>query len=72
MVVKADALSVKGKGAGWTYTLDEAVQGRVAIRLGLGDVAWCADAAARIDLVDQFEGQRSSPSPLVCPIYAAP
>jgi hypothetical protein len=72
VVVKADALTVKGRGAGWAYTLDEAEQGRVAVRLGLGDVAWCANAAARIDLVDQFEGQKSSPPPPVCPISAAP
>ncbi len=72
VVLKADAITVKGKGAGWTYTLDESQQDRVAVRLGLGDVAWCADAGPRIDLVDRFEGQKSSPAPLVCPIVDAP
>jgi hypothetical protein len=79
VVVKTDALSVKGKGPGWTYTLDEAQQGRIAVRMGLGDVAWCTDAPARLsgtppssarsDHPDRFDGQRSAPPPLVCPIY---
>ena len=34
VVVKTDALSVKGKGPGWDYTLDEA-QGRVGVRVRL-------------------------------------
>ncbi len=82
VVVKADALSVKGKGPGWTYTLDEAQQRRVAVRLRLGDVAWCADAAARtsgtppssarFDQVDKFDGAPSAPSPPVCPIHDTP
>jgi len=82
VVVKTDALSVKGKGPGWTYTLDEALQGRVGVRVRLGDVAWCADAAARtigtppsstrFDHVDKFDGQRSAPPPRVCPIYDTP
>jgi hypothetical protein len=82
VVVKTDALTVKGKGPGWTYTLDEPLQGRVAVRVRLGDVAWCADAAARtsgtppssarFDHVDRFDGQPSSPPPPVCPIYDTP
>jgi hypothetical protein len=73
---------VKGKGPGWTYTLDEAPQGRVGVRVRLGDVAWCADAAARtsgtppsstrFDHVDKFDGQRAAPPPRVCPIYDTP
>ena len=56
----------EGHGPGWTYTLDEAPQGRVGVRVRLGDVAWCADAAARtsgtppsstrFDHVDKFDG----------------
>jgi hypothetical protein len=82
VVVKTDALSVKGKWPGWNYTLDEALQGRVGVRLRLGDVAWCADAAARtsgappsstrFDRVDRFDGQRSAVPPPVCPIYDTP
>jgi hypothetical protein len=82
VVVKTDALSVKGKGPEWTYTLDEPLQGRVAVRVRLGDVAWCADAPARssgtppsstrFDHVDRFDGQRSAPPPPVCPIYDTP
>jgi hypothetical protein len=81
-VVKTDALSVNGHGPGWTYTLDEERQGRVGVRLRLGDVAWCADAAARtsgtppsstrFDHVDKFDGQPSAPPPRVCPIYDTP
>ena len=65
-----------------TYTLDEALQGRVGVRVRLGDVAWCADAAARtsgtpasstrFDHVDKFDGQPSAPPPRVCPIYDTP
>ena len=40
VLVKTDALSVKGSGPGWLYTLDEALQGRVGVRVRLGDVAW--------------------------------
>jgi hypothetical protein len=82
VVVKTDAISVKGKGPGWTYTLDEPLQGRVAVRVRLGDVAWCADVAARtsgtppastrFDHVDKFDGQPSAPPPSVCPIYDTP
>jgi hypothetical protein len=82
VVVKTDALTVKGKGPGWTYSLDEPAQGRVAIRVRLGDVAWCTDAgsrtggtppsSARYDHVDRFDGQRSAPPPTVCPIYDTP
>src|SRR5262249_19716059 len=82
VVVKADALSVKGKGPGWTYTLDEALQGSVGVRVRLGDVAWCVDAAARttaprpsstrFDHIDKFNGQPSAPPPRVCPIYDTP
>jgi hypothetical protein len=82
VIVKKDALSVKGHGPGWTYTLDEALQGSVGVRVRLGDVAWCADTAARtggtppsstrFDHVDRFDGQPSAPPPRVCPIYDAP
>src|SRR5262249_37523863 len=76
-VVK-DAISVKGGGASWTYTLDEIQQGRVAVRLLLGaDTGWCADAPAktsgnppstlRNDHVDKFVGQKNAPPPAVCP-----
>jgi hypothetical protein len=82
VVVKVGSLSVKGKGPGWTYTLDETLQGRVGVRVRLGDVAWCGDAAARTsgtppsstryDHVDKFDGQRVAPPPPVCPIYDTP
>src|SRR5262249_43897095 len=37
IVVKQDSITVKGGEDGWTYTLDEPAQGRVAVRLRLGD-----------------------------------
>ncbi len=78
VVVKADRLLVKGGGAGWTYTLDEAQQGRVAVRLGLGDgAAWCAEApakpqgnppsTAKSDRSGRFRGAPRSPAPASCP-----
>jgi hypothetical protein len=34
--ISADHLTVRASGPGWTYTLDEAQQGRVALRLDMG------------------------------------
>jgi hypothetical protein len=59
VVVKTDALSVKE------------LQGRIAVRVRLGDVAWCADAPARtsgtppsstgFDHVDKFDAHGLRP-----------
>src|SRR5262245_2122308 len=75
-VVK-DAISVKGGGASWAYTLDDLQQGRVAVRLLLGDTEWCADVPAktsgtppstlRNDDVDKFVGEKNAPPPPACP-----
>jgi hypothetical protein len=47
--VKSDQIVVKGGKSLWTYTLDEASEGRVAVRLRLGsDSGWCADAPAQV------------------------
>jgi hypothetical protein len=71
--VKADRIAIRGRGASWGYTLDEASQGRVALRLRLGTAsAWCAEAgepprAPRIDTVDRFVAQPRTLPPTVCP-----
>ena len=71
--VQKDRVKVGGRGAGWTYTLDEASQGSIALRLTLGNGAtWCAESGrapypARIDTVDRFVGAPKTPPPAVCP-----
>jgi hypothetical protein len=78
VVVKQDSITVKGGKDGWTYTLDEPAQGRVAVRLRLGDLdGWCADdgalakgkrpSTARSDQPDLFKGAPNAPAPSVCP-----
>jgi sugar lactone lactonase YvrE len=76
--VTADALTLRGGGASWTYTLDESSQGRVAVRLTLGTgVTWCGVAGApgfppKRDEVDLFLAQRQTPAPPACPEPPAP
>jgi DNA-binding beta-propeller fold protein YncE len=78
VVVKSDSISVKGGKAGWTYSLDEPAQGRVAVRLRLGTLdGWCADAPARTrgtppssakyDQPNLFKAAPKSPAPASCP-----
>ena len=67
LVIGRDKLTVRGGGA-WDYTLDEASQGRVAVRLQLGTgQLWCADAPARTDQPGTFVAQPKSPAPAACP-----
>jgi DNA-binding beta-propeller fold protein YncE len=79
VVVKANTITIKGGKAAWSYSLDEVAQGRVAVRLRLGDgEGWCADAPARTggnppssakyDQPDRFEGQPKTPAPATCPM----
>jgi len=76
--VKANLIAVKGGGSGFGFTLDEAQQGRVALRLQLGTgTPWCADSPAKTsgnppstektDRVDRFQGAARAPAPEVCP-----
>jgi DNA-binding beta-propeller fold protein YncE len=72
--VRADSVVLKGGREAWTYTLDEPVQGRVAVRLRLGTGAtWCAEAPAKAsssgnnDRPGRFVGQSNSPAPATCP-----
>ena len=78
VAVKLESISVKGGRANWAYTLNELAQGRVALRLRLGDgPIWCAEApgklsgsppsTARNDLPGKFNGQGNSPTPVACP-----
>ncbi len=77
VVVKKDTITVKGRGAAWGYTLDEPFQGRIAVRLILGNAAgWCSDAPARTsgsppstaknDTIDRFVAA-PTPPPASCP-----
>ncbi|HJQ83914.1 MAG TPA: hypothetical protein VKA21_07560, partial [Candidatus Binatia bacterium] len=76
--IKQDSLSVKGGKASWTYTLDEASQGSVAVRLQLGSgPIMCAEAPARTsgnppsaasnDKPGRFVGASNTPAPGICP-----
>ncbi len=70
VVVKADTITVRGGKAAWTYTLDEAAQGRVGVRLRLGgDDGWCADAPAQpgSDRPSRFKAVPKTPAPAACP-----
>jgi YVTN family beta-propeller protein len=77
ITVKADSISVSGGKSNWTYTLNEPQQGKVAVRLQLGNaLPWCAEAPAKAsgsppstaknDKVDKFTGAKS-PAPASCP-----
>lgn len=78
VTIAPDQLSVRANGAGWTYTLDEPQQSRVAVRLDLGGSAWCAAAMARTsgkppsttanDAPGKFTAQAKSPPPALCPV----
>lgn len=79
VVVKDDHLSLKGGRESWCYTLDEAQQGMIGLRLVLGSgIEWCAEVAAKLtgnppaadqnDRVDKFRGERDAPPPSSCPI----
>jgi hypothetical protein len=77
IVIKPNSLVVKGGKAGWAYTLNEASQGKVALRLSLGDAAWCADMLPRLsgnppssernDRPGRFVGRANGPAPASCP-----
>jgi len=67
--VKHDRIVVRGGRAGFGYTLGEAAQGRVAVRLTFGSgVRWCAQAAparSADDRKDRFKGTGEAPA--FCP-----
>lgn len=76
--IKGTKITVRGGKEAWGYTLDEAQQGRLAVRLTLGTgVTYCADVPARtsgsppssakFDLPGRFQGQLKAPYPTACP-----
>jgi hypothetical protein len=77
VTVRNDLLKVKGGKAGWPYTLNEAGQGRMVLRLTLGsEVQWCAEApaklsgsppaSARSDRQDLFKAESKTAPPVAC------
>ncbi|MDG2304157.1 MAG: hypothetical protein P8R42_05785 [Candidatus Binatia bacterium] len=81
--VRDDVLKIKAGDAGFSYTLDEATQGSVGLRLELGTLGWlyCADAPARTsgdppssakyDKAERFTGEKRAPPPALCPLLPA-
>jgi hypothetical protein len=78
VVVKQDQITLKSGKGGWSYTLDEPRQGRVAVRLRLANTdGWCADVpalakdgpqpTATSDHPGLFKGEHKAPAPAVCP-----
>jgi len=63
---------IRGGGSGWGFTLDEASQGTIAVRLTLGTgVTWCAEAPGRYppslnDIQDKFRSVKAG-APGACP-----
>jgi hypothetical protein len=73
VTVKNDSVRLRGGKTSWTYTLDEASQGSIALRLRLGTgTTWCANSPAKTpatscDIPGKFIGLSKAPAPLVCP-----
>ena len=68
VIVKADKLIIRGGKSAWTYTLDEAQQGSVAVRLQLGaGRGWCAETAATLDQPGVFSASAGAGVPAICP-----
>jgi hypothetical protein len=69
VIVKRDGIVVRGGSAQFNYSLDEASQRAVAVRLTLGTgVRWCAEAVPSRpgdDRVDRFSGGGAPPA--FCP-----
>ena len=73
ITLENDLLAVKAGGAGFRYSLDESQQGRIGVRLQIGDAAWCADATAkaggnppttsRSDFPGRFTAAKVPPTP---------
>jgi hypothetical protein len=69
--VRSLKLYVRGAGATWGYTLDEAFQGTLAVRVRLGTgVEWCGEGPPRLpveqyDVVGKFWSAKDPP-PAAC------
>lgn len=70
--VKGSKISVRGGKSLWPYTLDEASQGAIAVRLTLGsDLTWCSAAlpappTSENDRPNKFRALRLQPAPNDC------
>jgi DNA-binding beta-propeller fold protein YncE len=72
VVIRNGRLTIRGRGAD-LYSLAEAPQGAMALRMSLGSgLTWCTSAPARTpafpyDSTERFEGVRNTAPPAVCP-----
>ena len=70
LTIKTDQLRVSGGGIDFGYSIDEATQGSVAVRVrtGVTGTLWCADATGpRVDRVGSFQATPKTAAPGVCP-----
>ena len=65
--MSADEIALSGGREKWGYTLDEATQGSIAVRLVLGTGAqWCTGAVTpKVDVRDKFQAL-PTPPPAAC------
>jgi hypothetical protein len=66
--MRSTQIAVTGGREKWSYTLDEATQGSIAVRLVLGSGAqWCTGAITpklpKLDVRDKFQGLPTPPPP---------
>jgi DNA-binding beta-propeller fold protein YncE len=81
VLLKTDAITLRGGKSGFGYSLDEPAQGTVAVRLSLGSATWCTAAPARsrgippstapYDRPGRFDGAPRSEPPAICPVPSA-
>jgi len=78
VTLRGNLIKVRGGKSNWAYTLNEESQGRIALRLTMGNAfRWCTDVPAKTsgnppstasnDKVDKFVGARRTPAPASCP-----
>lgn len=71
--IKIDKLQLRGGGASFDYTLDEAAQGAIAVRIKFGGgPSFCAEAGPRTapprrDVASRFTAETKTPPPPDCP-----
>jgi hypothetical protein len=79
VIVRKDRVVIRAGGSGWPFTLDEARQGTLAVRLQLGTaVPWCSvvpaattglpPSPASNDMVGRFLGLPNAPAAEQCPL----
>ena len=78
VIIKNGLIKVKAGKDAFGFSLDEPKQGRIVVRLTLGDVDWCAEVPAKqkgtpsstdkFDRVDKFLGEKNSDAPAGCPV----